>query len=53
MQLVQAEKMSSLGELVAGISHEINTPLWYLISNATVIQERLDAIGEFCDIAEA
>ena len=52
VQLVQAEKMSSLGELVAGISHEINTPLWYLISNATVIQERLDAIGEFCDIAE-
>jgi signal transduction histidine kinase len=53
VQLVQAEKMSSLGELVAGISHEINTPLWYLISNATVIQERLDVIGEFCDIAEA
>jgi signal transduction histidine kinase len=52
VQLVQAEKMSSLGELVAGISHEINTPLWYLISNATVIQERLDVIGEFCDIAE-
>ena len=53
VQLVQAEKMSSLGELVAGISHEINTPLWYLISNATVIQERLDVIGEFCDIAES
>ena len=52
VQLVQAEKMSSLGELVAGISHEINTPLWYLISNATVIQERLDAITEFCSIAE-
>jgi len=52
VQLVQAEKMSSLGELVAGISHEINTPLWYLISNATVMQERLDEISEFCAIAE-
>jgi len=52
VQLVQAEKMSSLGELVAGISHEINTPLWYLISNATVMQERLDVISEFCAIAE-
>jgi len=52
VQLVQAEKMSSLGELVAGISHEINTPLWYLISNSTVIQERMEAIGEFTEIAE-
>ena len=52
VQLVQAEKMSSLGELVAGISHEINTPLWYLISNSTVLQERMEAITEFCEIAE-
>jgi signal transduction histidine kinase len=52
VQLVQAEKMSSLGELVAGISHEINTPLWYLMSNSTVIQERLAEVGDFLDIAE-
>lgn len=52
VQLVQAEKMSSLGELVAGISHEINTPLWYLISNSTVLQERLDQLSEFCEISE-
>ncbi len=51
VQLVQAEKMSSLGELVAGISHEINTPLWYLISNSTVLQERMETIAEFCDVA--
>ncbi len=52
VQLVQAEKMSSLGELVAGISHEINTPLWYLISNSTVLQERMEQVSEFSDIAE-
>ncbi|MDJ0751397.1 MAG: ATP-binding protein [Woeseiaceae bacterium] len=52
VQLVQAEKMSSLGELVAGISHEINTPLWYLISNSTVLQERMEAISELCSINE-
>jgi signal transduction histidine kinase len=52
VQLVQAEKMSSLGELVAGISHEINTPLWYLISNATVLQERLEVLSDFCEIGE-
>jgi signal transduction histidine kinase len=52
VQLVQAEKMSSLGELVAGISHEINTPLWYLISNSTVLQERMDLVSEFSEIAQ-
>ena len=53
VQLVQAEKMSSLGELVAGISHEINTPLWYLTSNATVVQERLESLAEFTTIGES
>lgn len=53
VQLVQAEKMSSLGELVAGISHEINTPLWYLISNSTVLQERMESVSELIEISEA
>ena len=52
VQLVQAEKMSSLGELVAGISHEINTPLWYLINNATIVQERLESVGGLANTAE-
>ena len=51
-QLVQAEKMSSLGELVAGISHEINTPLWYLLSNTTLIKERLGSFNTFVEITD-
>lgn len=51
-QLVQAEKMSSLGELVAGISHEINTPLWYLLSNTTLIKERLAGFTNFVTISD-
>jgi signal transduction histidine kinase len=49
VQLVQAEKMSSLGQLVAGISHEINTPLLYLSNNATLIQERIDLMHRFVE----
>ncbi|MDJ0733310.1 MAG: hybrid sensor histidine kinase/response regulator [Nostocaceae cyanobacterium] len=39
IQLVQTEKMSSLGQLVAGIAHEMNNPLGYLIGNADLLNE--------------
>ncbi|MEE4362216.1 MAG: ATP-binding protein [Pseudomonadales bacterium] len=42
VQLVQAEKMSSVGQLVAGVMHEINTPLMYVQSNVETIVENLE-----------
>lgn len=44
VQLVQAEKMSSLGQLVAGVMHEINTPLMYVQSNVVTTAENLDEL---------
>jgi signal transduction histidine kinase len=37
--LVQSEKMASLGQMVAGIAHEINTPLGYVQNNVAMGQD--------------
>jgi len=43
--LVQAAKMASLGELVAGIAHEINNPLAYVMSHLDTIERVLDGVA--------
>jgi PAS domain S-box-containing protein len=44
--LVQAEKMASLAQLVAGVAHEINTPVGTALSAASHLEERARAFAE-------
>ncbi len=48
LQLVQSEKMSTLGQLVAGVAHEINNPVGFLSGNLSYLQQYVsDLLGHF------
>ncbi len=44
--LVQSEKMASIGQMVAGIVHEINTPLAYVKSSVELTKSHIEEIAE-------
>ena len=46
MQLIQTEKMSALGQLVAGVAHEINNPLSFIAGNIEHTEDYIQSLIE-------
>ena len=51
-QLIQSEKMSSLGQMVAGVAHEINTPLAYVKNSLSTVADKLPELGAAVENSE-
>jgi two-component system NtrC family sensor kinase len=52
-QLVQAERLASIGQLAAGIAHEINNPMGYISSNFTTLEGYLSDLMAMLSAYEA
>jgi len=49
-QILQQEKMASIGQLAAGVAHEINNPMGFISSNLTTLSKYVERLGEYLEI---
>lgn len=59
VQIIQSEKMASIGHLAAGVAHEMNTPVGFVASNFETLQKYLEKINgllslyvQLCELLE-
>jgi two-component system sensor histidine kinase HupT/HoxJ len=52
-QLLHSEKMASLGRLVAGVAHELNNPISFVLGNVVALRKYLGRIGSYLQAVHA
>lgn len=52
-QLLHSEKMASLGRLVAGVAHELNNPISFVLGNVHALHRYADRLGRYLEAVHA